>query len=62
MKNHWKYIILILINIMLFVVMMLPVIQANTVYTKAVQVGIVIVTFILIRIYFKDRGYLNEKK
>ncbi|MCE4957483.1 hypothetical protein [Macrococcoides caseolyticum] len=62
MKNGWIYIILVAINIALMFVLVSPSVHNNEVVTKAIQVGIVIVTFILFRMYLKDRGLLKEKK
>ncbi|WP_414042443.1 hypothetical protein ACMGE9_08885 [Macrococcus sp. EM39E] len=61
MKNVIIYIILVAINMALMMVLMSPTVQSNEYYTKGVQVCIVVVTFILIRIYFKDRGLLKDK-
>lgn len=62
MKNALIYIILIAMNLGLMYVLMHPMVQDNEMYAKVVQVGIVIVTFILFRVYLKDRGILKDKK
>ncbi|WP_414053273.1 hypothetical protein ACMGE6_07065 [Macrococcus equi] len=60
MKNGWIYIILVAMNMALMLVLMSPAIQENDIYMKVIQVCIVIVTFILVRLYLKDRGFLNK--
>lgn len=62
MKSGWIYIVLIAINISLVIVLMTPTVQNNEIFIKGVQVCIVIVTFILFRMYLIDRGFLKEKK
>ncbi|WP_414046933.1 hypothetical protein ACMGE7_09400 [Macrococcus equi] len=47
-------------NMALMLVLMSPAIQENDIYMKVIQVCIVIVTFILVRLYLKDRGFLNK--
>lgn len=56
------YIILVAINIALMLVLMSPTVQENTFYIKGVQICILIVTFILFRLYLRDRGILKDKK
>ncbi|WP_414045820.1 hypothetical protein [Macrococcus equi] len=60
MKYGWIYIILVAMNMALMLVLMSPAIQENDIYMKVIQVCIVIVTFILVRLYLKDRGFLNK--